>query len=186
MMTLVTRPRWRFRVAVATLTVLTAAANAQPGDLGCTVLSDLVRLHTVALLRDYTGGRWSPPRPAGNKDQHLETCDETVLSVSRGFSAALSQFGMPVRWSYRSHSAVCRSRDIAQCFPFADPAAPPVTIAQMNFIGQTWRGLSKSVKAHMPWGSAGNLSYFTADSFVQSLEPAGLIRRKVGAIGRSY
>jgi len=161
------------------LLVLCAASGAQAGKLDCAVLSDLVRQHTVTRLTGFTGQQTRPLSPALADQAQLQNCARTAQSVSRGFAAAMAQFGMPVRWSYRNRSGVCRAQTIAQCFPFADPAAAPLTIRQINFMSTTWRGLRESVIAHMPWGASGNLIYFTPDSFSRSLSASGLISPKV-------
>lgn len=164
---------------VAGLAAVCAASSARADDLDCAILSDLVRQHTVTRLTGFTGQRTPALRPTRTDSDQLKSCSDTARSVSQGFSAAMAQFGMPLRWSYMDHTGFCTSQAISRCVPFPDPAAAPLTFRQINFVSVSWRGLRTSVLAHMIWDPSGNLTYFTPDSFTRSLTASGLLSRKV-------
>lgn len=157
----------RWGIAAAVL-VVSGTANVGYGQgiqgIDCTILGELTRRHTFRRLEEYLGESASPLSPQAEDFYRLQVCDETAVSVSQGFSAAMSQFGMPVRWHVADSATACSITDVDQCFPFADPAGAPLSLDQSRFVARTWHEVRDAVAAHMPWGTTSNVSYFSADS----------------------
>ncbi|MEM9208023.1 MAG: hypothetical protein AAGA61_02155 [Pseudomonadota bacterium] len=142
----------------------------------CTILGELTRQHTFRRLSELLGQTPTPLAPGAVDYGRLQICDETVVSVSTGFSAAMAQFGMPVRWGVSNSGSACNQNDIQQCFPYTDPASAPLTADQLHVMQLAWREVRNGTVAHMPWGAASNVSYFSSVSLLQAYQPGGPLR----------
>lgn len=161
--------RWGIVAAVLMGSVTANVSNGQGVQgIDCTILGELTRRHTFRRLEEYLGESGSPLSPRVEDFYRLQICDETAVSVSLGFSAAMSQFGMPVRWHVADSATACSITDVDQCFPFADPAGAPLSLDESRFVARTWREVRDAVTAHMPWGTSSNVSYFSADSMLSA------------------
>lgn len=174
-------------------------AVAQPLVLGnsCAVLGEVVR---QAAVNDILAARgespFASPRPA-MLDDGLQSCANTSNAVSAGFTHALAQLGIYVRWSYLSTSTgstgpgptgsgnVCLSHDLGKCYPFVDPAGPAATPPDFRMVTDTWDRLSGGVAVNMPWGTSSDIAFFRASSLSVSLQPGGSgpLLPEVGSIG---
>ena len=169
--------RWSF---VAVVLLLGGAVNVSYGQgaqgVDCTILGELTRRHTFRRLEEHLGADARPRSPRIDDFYRLQICDDTAVSVSYGFSAAMSQFGLPVRWHVADSAQVCSLADIDQCFPFADPAGAPLSLELARVVASTWYEVRSAVVAHMPWGTSSNVSYFSADSMISVYGSDGPIR----------
>ena len=172
----------------ATLSLVAASASWSAtadanGNFGCTILSEATRLHAVSRLDVYVDGGEPEPDPYVIDYSHLQICDQTVTSVTRGYSAALAQRGLPVRWRFDSAAAECRANDIAHCHPFGDPSAAPIDLSAALAISRLWYDIRSGIEAHMPWGTASNVTYFSTASLIHSFSAAGPIDAQAGSVG---
>ena len=166
--------RWCVFVAVLLTNGAVDVSHGQGGQgVDCTVLGELTRRHTFRRLEEHLGTDARPRLPRIDDFYRLQVCDDTAVSVSHGFSAAMSQFGMPVRWHIADSAPVCSLADINQCFPFADPAGMPLSLEQARVVASTWYEVRGAVAAHMPWGTSSNVSYFSADSIASAYAGEG-------------
>lgn len=166
---------------VAAGVCLSARADAY-GNIGCTILSEATRLHTVSRLDRYIDGGEPEPDPYTIDYNHLQVCDQTAMSVTRGYSAALAQYGLPVRWRFDSPTGECQANDIAHCHPFSDPAVAPLDLTAAAAVTELWYEIRSGVEAHMPWGTGSNVSYFRTGSLMQSFDMAGPISAESGSV----
>jgi len=164
-------------------TLLGELALAQaPTGIDCTILGDLSRRHTVARLEEKNRRQGGAIDPGYVDYRRLQICDSTVAAVTGGYAAAMAQLGMPVRWRFDDPAPFCDSQLLSQCMPFPDPAAAPLTAAELHRMRSAWEGIRSAVGAHMPWGESSNLSYFTVDSFTRTLEAGRLPQMRSGSV----
>ena len=168
------------RIGLLATLVLAGTTNVAAGQtvqgIDCTILGELTRQHTFRRLDEYFGGSSNPLRPQITDYSRLQICNETAVSVTRGYAAAMAQFGMPVRWSAFDTGPGCAYGDIDQCFPFADPAAVPLPVDKTRLLATTWQEVRDVITAHMPWGTQSNLSYFSSASLLSAYGSAGPVQ----------
>jgi hypothetical protein len=174
-----------FSTSQAAFALLAAGASASADtqhSVDCTVLGDLARLYTVSRLDEYVhGGEPAPvPRVIGYGNQQL--CDATALSVTRGYSAAMARFGMPVLWSFDRPVGGCPVNDIALCHPLADPSAPPPDARAAVLASKVWYEVRDGVRAHMPWGTASDIAWFSGATLIESLAGSAPLDAAYGSI----
>ena len=172
---------WSGLLVMAALTGgadVTAAQSIHANS--CTILGELTRRHTLRRL-DVSTGQFDDGRGRQPVEYSLpQACDQTANAVSRGFSAAMAQFGLPVRWSAFNGEAGCESRDIDRCYPVAHGADSATKLQATGAMAEAWREVQYVISAFMPWGSQSDLSHFTADFLWSAYGSAG--RPKAGSI----
>lgn len=152
-----------------------AAATAAKLELvrdGCDELRDVVisqlRTHSnandeQALLQD-TGGKAEYPDPP-------EYCLDTAAATTAAFGAAMHEAGIPVTWGQQASRSgdYCLSHYLEQCYPRGEFGGA-ATAHQLSFVHDSWRAVSKSVAAVMPYGVASDIAIFDTSLLAGSME----------------
>ena len=138
-----------------------AAPRGAAGD-GCDNLRDVV----VSQLRDYA--RAAEGQTLLWKDKGVppiadspEYCLDTAAVTTAAFGAAMHEAGTPVTWGEQASRSgdYCLSHYLEQCYPRGEFGGT-ATARQLSFVHDSWRAVSKSVSAVMPYGVASDVAVF--------------------------
>ncbi len=158
---------WNSAIALAALLLLSPLAKpavAQPAESGrgCGLIGELIRQVLVSEMAAWRGETPTLQVDALMDSSEPQFCGSTSQVVSSAFTAVLAQFGIGVRWRYGPAGSQigCLHHDISACNPFPDPMGPRLTPADQAFMAASWNRLRGCVVAHMPSGTASDISYF--------------------------
>ena len=160
------------------MAALSASARAQqrPGGVdGCMTLASVVYSEVSRARLDYFAGAFGELLYSGRNETSL--CNDTARSVTRAVTSALRDANIFVTWGghtgyNRDH---CLSHVLAQCYPTADPAMPPLSTPERLLIMRSWRAVYDSVAAEMSLYPGSNVSRFRGQELARS------IRRSIAA-----
>jgi hypothetical protein len=166
---------------------LPASASGMAFDSGCALLNQIIQQSILdAIIFDDN-------HPADSNDPDYggaQSCSNTSATVSSAYRASLIQMNMVISWNvvHPDAGTVCTNHNLNNCYPYPDPAGPPLKAGDLAFIQSGWRNVRNSVISQMPWGVASDMSYFDARSLAGSLRSAvsGPRNFEVGSLGSRY
>lgn len=168
-----------FSVALAS----TISAHAEEG---CVALKELVKSSVYASATEFAVERPTVPVHAfgrsgavGSTISGRQACGSTIEVTTKAFSESLASLNMPVGWNRQppmDSGDYCLSHDLRQCYPSQSPLSSSLGPNQLAFVHDAWKGVRDAVVSQMPYGSASNLSQFTAGSLDSALA------RKLGTL----
>jgi hypothetical protein len=148
-----------------------AAPLVTAGD-GCDSLRDVV----VSQLRDYAtvaDGQTLLRQDKGVPQipDPPEYCLHTAAVTTAAFGAAMHEAGIPVTWGPQTSRSgdYCLSHYLEQCYPRGEFGGA-ATASQLGFVHDSWRAVSKSVSAVMPYGVASDIAVFETGTLAGSME----------------
>ena len=161
-----------------------AAPRGTVGD-GCDSLRNVV----LSQLRDYARAAEGQTllrhdKGAPQIPDPPEYCLDTAAVTTAAFGAAMHEAGIPVTWGQQASRSgdYCLSHYLDQCYPRGEFGGT-ATARQLSFVHDSWRAVSKSVSAAMPYGVASDAAVFETGSLESAIakrlyrETDGLRRR---------
>ncbi len=100
-----------------------------------------------------------------------EQCIDTAAVTTAAFGVAMHQAGIPVTWGPQASRSgdYCLSHHLDECYPRGEFGGP-ATANQLSFVHDSWRAVSKSVSAFMPYGVASDMAVFEPSTLAGSME----------------
>jgi hypothetical protein len=163
---------WLMLVFVSMVFATAVAAPLGTVGDGCDSLRDVV----VSQLRDYA--RAAEGQTLLRQDKGVpqipdppEYCLDTAAVTTAAFGAAMHEAGIPLTWGQQTSRSgdYCLSHYLEQCYPRGEFGGA-ATARQLSFVHDSWRAVSKSVSAVMPYGVASDIAVFETGSLAGSME----------------
>lgn len=148
----------------AACTVFATAADGRAmfgRPIACVVLEEAVYESVLRSSAGVAAHRRSAILPGPSA---LLTCRDTARAVSSGFSRAMAERNVYLRWQWPSEESgdLCLSADLSQCYPHRSPFVP-FARGDSTFVADSWNGVLRGVGKSMPRGPAADLARFSAD-----------------------
>ncbi len=116
---------------------------------GCAKLARVIysEVSTAALYGPSRSGPWTIN--LGKSD--LEVCEHTAKTVTRAFTSAIRNAGLPVSWgiSGNRNGDYCLSGFISQCYPDRDRLRYSSIGYGTDFVARSWSVVSQAVMREM-------------------------------------
>ncbi len=162
---------WMFAVVSGAVASAMAAPLGRVGD-GCDSLRNIV----LGQLRDYAkaANGQSLMRPDNGLTQIADPpqyCMDTAAVTTAAFGAAMHEAGIPVSWGQQTSRSgdYCLSHYLEQCYPRGEFAGA-ASASQLRFVHDSWRAVSQSIRAVMPYGVASDMTVFETSSLAGSMK----------------
>ncbi len=153
------------------LATAVAAPLRTTGD-GCDSLREVV----VSQLRDFAKGADGQTLRRQDKGAPRipdppEYCLDTAAVTTAAFGAAMHEAGIPVTWGLQTSRSgdYCLSHYLEQCYPRGEFGGA-ATASQLSFVHDSWRSVSQSVSAVMPYGVVSDIAVFETGTLAGSME----------------
>lgn len=145
------------------------AQDTVTGIDGCVILVTVVITEVAEARLGYSSG-YGSDRPHAGRDE-ITLCDQTTLSVTSAFKAALRQANIEVTWGFHTGYGgdYCLSHFLSQCYPTGDPASPPLSNDERSFVMRSWRAVRDAVQFRMVLYPGSDVARFRGDELRQSI-----------------
>ena len=161
------------------LSVAVASTISAHAEEGCEALEELVKASVHASATEFSFDRpnarvhaFGRSGAVGSIISGRQACGSTIEVTTKAFSESLASLNMPVGWNREppmDSGDNCLSHDLRQCYPSQSPLFSLLNPNQLAFVHDAWKGVRDAVESQMPYGSASNLSQFTAGSLGSAL-----------------
>lgn len=153
------------------------AQNPVVGADGCTILATLV--YAAVSEAGFRSSLPSGERVFSGAGE-ITICDRTARTVTAAFKSSLRSMNTYVSWGLDHGGDHCQGQFLLQCQPVRDPHMPPPSMAELEFIADSWSAVSGAVSSTMATAPGADVSIFSEARLRISIESRLAVQRAAG------